>query len=85
MTDAPTPGNVPTPGNRPTPGNTATPGAQTPASPKPTAPTPGSVNKDVPAEAWKRDLAEAADAPAADRHTAISALLDDLDAQVGNL
>lgn len=48
-------------------------------------PTPGSVNKDVPAEAWKRDLAEAADAPAADRHTAISALLDDLDAQVGNL
>lgn len=48
-------------------------------------PTPGSANKDVPAEAWKRDLATAAEAPAADRHTTISALLDDLDAQVGSL
>ena len=48
-------------------------------------PTPGSASKDVPAEAWKQDLAAAADAPAADRHTAISALLDDLDTQVGSL
>lgn len=61
--------DTPTPGNRPTPG----------------APTPGSVNKEVPAEAWKRGLAETAEAPAAERHTALSALLDDLETQVGSL
>ncbi|EKU45962.1 hypothetical protein [Brevibacterium casei] len=71
MTDAPTPGNRPTPG------------APTPA-PAP-APTPGSVNKEVPAEAWKRGLAETAEAPANERHTALSALLDDLETQVGSL
>ena len=49
------------------------------------APTPGSVNKEVPAEAWKRGLAETAEAPAAERHTALSALLDDLETQVGSL
>ncbi|WP_278373454.1 hypothetical protein [Brevibacterium casei] len=80
MTDTPTPGSRPTPG-APTPGNQPTPGAPTPAP----APTPGSVNKEVPAEAWKRDLAEAAEAPAAERHTALSALLDDLETQVGSL
>lgn len=69
---------------------TETPNAQTPnapgtPAPRTSVPTPGSANKDVPAEAWKRDLAAAADAPAADRHTAISALLDDLDTQVGSL
>ncbi|MGJ7558939.1 hypothetical protein [Brevibacterium casei] len=73
MTDAPTPGNRPTPG-APTPVNRPTP-----------APTPGSVNKAVPAEAWKRGLAETAEAPAAERHTALSALLDDLETQVGSL
>lgn len=82
MTDAPTPGNRPTPG-APTPGNRPTPGAPTPA-PAP-APTPGSVNKEVPAEAWKRGLAETAEAPANERHTALSALLDDLETQVGSL
>ncbi|GAA0037126.1 hypothetical protein [Brevibacterium metallidurans] len=58
---------------------------ETPNAPGTPVPTPGSANKDVPAEAWKRDLATAAEAPAADRHTTISALLDDLDAQVGSL
>ncbi|MCT1766536.1 hypothetical protein M3B92_10465 [Brevibacterium casei] len=80
MTDTPTPGNRPTPG-APTPGNQPTPGAPTPGN----TPTPGSVNKEVPAEAWKRGLAETAEAPAAERHTALSALLDDLETQVGSL
>ena len=64
---------------------TETPNAPTPNASRTPVPTPGSANKDVPAEVWKRDLAAAADAPAADRHTAISALLDDLDTQVGSL
>lgn len=48
-------------------------------------PTPGTVNKDVPTEAWRANLSETADAPAANRHARISELLDDLEGQVGSL
>lgn len=50
-----------------------------------TPPTPGTVNKDVPTEAWRASLTATADAPAADRHARISDLLDDLEGQVGSL
>ncbi|MCM1012749.1 MULTISPECIES: hypothetical protein [unclassified Brevibacterium] len=80
MTDAEhtTPPEPPTP-RAPTP--TPTPGAPTPTSP----PTPCTVNKDVPTEAWRANLTETAEAPAADRHARISDLLDDLEGQVGSL
>jgi hypothetical protein len=49
------------------------------------APTPASVSGDVPVEAWRSRLAETKEAPAAERHERLGALLDDLDAQVGSL
>lgn len=55
---------------------------QTPEQP---TPTPASVHGDVPVEAWKNSLGEAKEAPLSARHTRLSALLDDLDAQVGSL
>ncbi|MDN5660587.1 MAG: hypothetical protein L0G72_07465 [Brevibacterium aurantiacum] len=59
---------------------------QQPASPnRPTAPTPASVNGDVPVEAWRRDLEQIGEAPSAERHEQLSALLDDLDSQVSSL
>ncbi|MGO2035849.1 MAG: hypothetical protein ACTH2U_05165 [Brevibacterium sp.] len=71
MTDpTPTPGPTPTPAQTPTPGPT---------------PTPASVAGDVPVETWRADLAEAKEAPAAERHEHLSALLDELDSQVGSL
>ena len=49
------------------------------------APTPASVSREVPVESWRTQLAEAKDAPAAERHDHLGALLDALDAQVGSL
>ncbi|MGC2941061.1 MULTISPECIES: hypothetical protein [unclassified Brevibacterium] len=59
-----------------------------PTGPNPTAnpgPTPASVSGDVPVEAWRASLAEAKEAPAAQRHEHLNSLLGDLDAQVGSL
>lgn len=67
---------TPTPG--PTPGRIPTPGT-------PSAPTPASVSGDVPVETWRAGLAEAKEAPAAERHEHLNSLLNDLDAQVGSL
>lgn len=67
---------TPTPG--PTPGTIPTPGT-------PSAPTPASVSGDVPVETWRASLAEAKEAPAAERHEHLNSLLNDLDAQVGSL
>ncbi|AZL13387.1 hypothetical protein CXR25_11615 [Brevibacterium aurantiacum] len=59
---------------------------QQPAAPTPApAPTPASVNGDVPVEAWRRDLEQIGEAPSAERHEQLSALLDDLDSQVSSL
>ncbi|PCC16940.1 hypothetical protein [Brevibacterium aurantiacum] len=59
---------------------------QQPAAPTPApAPTPASVNGDVPVEAWRRDLEQIGEAPSAERHEHLSALLDDLDSQVSSL
>jgi len=74
MSQTPTPS--PTPG--PNPGTNSTPG---PGS----APTPASVSGDVPIETWRSSLAEAKEAPAAERHELLNSLLADLDAQVGSL
>lgn len=77
MTDpTPTPGQTSAPGPTPTPGQTPAPGP---------APTPASVAGDVPVETWRAGLAEAKEAPAAERHEHLSALLDELDSQVGSL
>lgn len=54
-------------------------------TPAPAPPTPASVAGDVPVETWRASLAEAGEAPAADRHEHLSALLDELDSQVGSL
>ena len=48
-------------------------------------PTPASVSGDVPVEIWRASLAEAKEAPAAERHEHLNSLLNDLDAQVGSL
>lgn len=48
-------------------------------------PTPASVSGDVPIETWRTSLAEAKEAPAAERHELLNSLLADLDAQVGSL
>ena len=48
-------------------------------------PTPASVSGDVPVEIWRASLAEAKEAPAAERHELLNSLLSDLDAQVGSL
>lgn len=74
MSQTPTTG--PTPGTNP--GTNSTPG---PGS----APTPASVSGDVPIETWRTSLAEAKEAPAAERHELLNSLLADLDAQVGSL
>lgn len=74
MSQTPTTG--PTPGTNP--GTNSTPG---PGS----APTPASVSGDVPIETWRSSLAEAKEAPAAERHELLNSLLGDLDAQVGSL
>lgn len=74
MSQTPTPS--PTPGTNP--GTNSTPG---PGS----APTPASVSGDVPIETWRSSLAEAKEAPAAERHELLNSLLADLDAQVGSL
>jgi hypothetical protein len=74
MSQTPTTG--PTPGTNP--GTNSTPG---PGS----APTPASVSGDVPIETWRSSLAEAKEAPAAERHELLNSLLADLDAQVGSL
>ncbi|TNM53115.1 hypothetical protein [Brevibacterium sediminis] len=76
MSQIPTPG--PGPGPNPGTNSTPTPG---PAS----APTPASVSGDVPIETWRSSLAEAKEAPAAERHELLNSLLGDLDAQVGSL
>jgi hypothetical protein len=39
----------------------------------------------VPVETWRASLAEAKEAPAAERHELLNSLLADLDAQVGSL
>lgn len=85
MTDTPPPHDGPEarPGT-PNPAPAAAPSPAPTPTPSP-APTPSTLARDVPAEQWKRDLAEASAAPAAERHTAISALLDDLDSRVGSL
>lgn len=59
----------------------------TPApGPRPATPaTPASVAGDVPVETWRAGLAETEEAPAAERHEHLSALLDELDSQVGSL
>ncbi|WP_350269013.1 hypothetical protein AAFP32_09975 [Brevibacterium sp. CBA3109] len=49
------------------------------------APTPGSVNGDVPVETWRRKLVQISEAPGAERHGLLSVLLDDLDSQVSSL
>ncbi|UVI34697.1 hypothetical protein [Brevibacterium spongiae] len=53
-------------------------------TPTPT-PTPASVSGDVPVDSWRTHLAETKDAPAAQRHERLGALLDELDSQVGSL
>ncbi|GAA1953185.1 hypothetical protein GCM10009689_37900 [Brevibacterium antiquum] len=75
--------------SRPTPA--PTPSAPTPAptpsapTPAPTPPNPASVNGDVPVENWRRDLEQIDQAPSAERHALLSALLDELDSQVSSL
>ena len=66
---------------RPTPPHQA----QQAPTPRQPAPTPAALNADVPVEAWRTRLAEAKEAPAAERHERLGALLDDLDTQVGSL
>ncbi|AMT94230.1 hypothetical protein A2T55_10950 [Brevibacterium linens] len=66
------------------------PGRRTPAPPNRGGrmsenPTPASVSGDVPVETWRASLAEAKEAPAAERHELLNSLLSDLDAQVGSL
>lgn len=55
------------------------------SSSQPSAPTPASVNGDVPVENWRRDLEQISEAPSTERHELLSALLDDLDSQVSSL
>ena len=43
------------------------------------------MSGDVPVETWRAGLAEAKEAPAAERHEHLNSLLNDLDAQVGSL
>ena len=71
-----------TPRPTPTPGPPPTPGPNPSAN---IAPTPASVSGDVPVEIWRASLAEAKEAPAAERHELLNSLLSDLDAQVGSL
>lgn len=52
---------------------------------RPAAPTPASVNGDVPVETWRRDLEQISSAPSTQRHGLLSTLLDDLDTQVSSL
>ncbi|WP_193070378.1 MULTISPECIES: hypothetical protein [unclassified Brevibacterium] len=59
--------------------------AAAPSRPAAPAPTPASVNGDVPVENWRRDLEQIGDAPSTERHGLLSTLLDDLDAQVSSL
>lgn len=51
----------------------------------PTPATIATVDQELPLERWKSELAAAVQAPAADRHTHFSSLLDDLDDQVSGL
>ena len=60
------------------------PQAQPTPTPTPT-PTPASLSGDVPVDGWRAHLAETKDAPAAQRHERLGALLDELDSQVGSL
>lgn len=62
----------------------ASPSRPAPQAPAP-APTPASANGDVPVENWRRDLEQIDQAPSAERHGLLSALLDDLDSQVSSL
>lgn len=76
MSETPTPG----------PGPGTTPGTNSIPTPGPgSAPTPASVGGEVPIETWRSSLAEAKEAPAAERHELLNSLLADLDAQVGSL
>ncbi len=50
-----------------------------------TEPSPAALGGDVPGEKWRRELDALTGVPTRDRHERISALLDDLDAQVGSL
>lgn len=50
-----------------------------------TEPTDESQQADVPVENWRRDLKQISEAPSTERHGLLSALLDDLDAQVSSL
>ena len=82
----PTPGPqhsaAPTQPSQPTP----TSSQPTPTSPNQSAaPTPASVNGDVPVETWRRSLEQINAAPSAERHQLLSTLLDDLDSQVSSL
>ncbi|MCF2572839.1 hypothetical protein [Brevibacterium sp. UCMA 11754] len=70
--------------------NDEPPQAEAPGQPasssRPTpAPTPASANGDVPVENWRRDLEQIDQAPSAERHELLSALLDDLDSKVSSL
>lgn len=58
---------------------------QTSQRPEQAGPTPASVSGEVPVENWRTSLAEAKEAPAAERYDRLGALLDELDAQVGSL
>lgn len=60
-----------------------TPQVPTPG-PRPT-PTPASLQGDVPVESWRARLAEAKDAPSAERHEHLAELLNELDSQVSSL
>ncbi|SDS53097.1 hypothetical protein SAMN04489752_1916 [Brevibacterium siliguriense] len=59
--------------------------SETPTPGPTSSPTPASVSGDVPVENWRASLAEAREAPAAERHEHLNSLLGDLDAQVGSL
>lgn len=68
------------------PASPSRPAPQAPApAPTPPAPTPASANGDVPVENWRRDLEQIDQAPSAERHGLLSALLDDLDSKVSSL
>ncbi|MDN5834267.1 MAG: hypothetical protein L0L93_12505 [Brevibacterium sp.] len=54
-------------------------------SQQPAAPTPASVNGDVPIESWRRGLEQISEAPSTERHGLLSTMLDDLDSQVSSL
>ncbi|WP_260848237.1 hypothetical protein [Brevibacterium aurantiacum] len=66
------------------PSQPASPSRPVPQAPTP-APTPASVNGDVPVENWRRDLEQIDQAPSTERHGLLSTLLDDLDSQVSSL